>query len=239
VGPAAQHLDPGPGFGPDPGRQRVKAHGEPPLQGFLGVDRDQSLVGEELGDPVGGVHPGDGVGLDLSRLVEGQDAELVADAAQSRGSPAPSLAELVIAARSEATAGSSVLVGLPTRAAEVSRQELQLPRMMDGAVMIYWHVERKSLCIYSQLRACSSSEVAAMIEGLVRHCTDMTVERNYVDSHGQSEVAFAFCHLLGFQLLPRLKGIHAQKLYRPQAGQPSAYPNLQPVLTRPINWGCR
>src|SRR6266849_5026542 len=33
VGPAAQHLDPGPGFGPDPGRQRVKAHGEPPLQG--------------------------------------------------------------------------------------------------------------------------------------------------------------------------------------------------------------
>jgi len=103
-------------------------------------------------------------------------------------------------------------------------------------VMIYWHVERKSLCIYSQLRACSSSEVAAMIEGLVRHCTDMTVERNYVDSHGQSEVAFAFCTLLGFQLLPRLKGVHAQKLYRPQAGQPGAYPNLGPVLTRPINW---
>ncbi len=102
--------------------------------------------------------------------------------------------------------------------------------------MIYWHVERKSLCIYSQLRACSSSEVAAMIEGLVRHCTDMTVERNYVDSHGQSEVAFAFCHLLGFQLLPRLKGIHAQKLYRPRPGQPGAYLNLQPVLTRPINW---
>jgi TnpA family transposase len=25
--------------------------------------------------------------------------------------------------------------------------------------------------------------------------------KNYVDTHGQSEVAFAFCHLLGFQLL--------------------------------------
>jgi len=35
----------------------------------------------------------------------------------------------------------------------------------------------------------------------------MTVERQYVDSHGQSEVGFAFSHLLGFQLLPRLKGI--------------------------------
>jgi TnpA family transposase len=33
----------------------------------------------------------------------------------------------------------------------------------------------------------------------------MEVDRQYVDSHGQSAVAFAFCHLLGFQLLPRLK----------------------------------
>ena len=63
--------------------------------------------------------------------------------------------------------------------------------------MIYWHVEKKSTCIYSQLKRCSSSEVAAMIEGLLRHCTDMKIEKNYVDSHGQSEVAFAFCHLLG------------------------------------------
>jgi hypothetical protein len=38
-------------------------------------------------------------------------------------------------------------------------------------VMIYWHVERRSTCIYSQLKSSSSSEVAAMIEGLLRHCT--------------------------------------------------------------------
>jgi TnpA family transposase len=103
-------------------------------------------------------------------------------------------------------------------------------------VMIYWHVEKKSVCIYSQLKRCSSSEVAAMIEGLLRHCTEMTVEKNYVDSHGQSEVAFAFCHLLGFELLPRLKGISKKKLYRVEAGSPGDFPNLQPILTRPIDW---
>ncbi len=103
-------------------------------------------------------------------------------------------------------------------------------------VMIYWHVERRSTCIYSQLKTCSSSEAAAMIEGVLRHCTDMEVDRTYVDSHGQSEVAFAFCHLLGFQLLPRLKGIHRQRLYRPITGAPDAYPALQAVLTRPIDW---
>lgn len=103
-------------------------------------------------------------------------------------------------------------------------------------IMIYWHVERQACCIYSQLRRCSSSEVAAMIQGVLRHCTTMEVDKQYVDSHGQSHVAFAFCHLLGFRLLPRLKGISKQKLYRVRAGEPEAYPNVQPMLTRPIRW---
>ena len=103
-------------------------------------------------------------------------------------------------------------------------------------VMIYWHVERKSLGIHSQLKSPSSSEVASMIQGVLRHCTELEVDRQYVDSHGQSIVAFAFTKLLGFQLLPRLKRIGKQRLYRPDAGQPDTYSNLQPVLTRPIDW---
>jgi TnpA family transposase len=73
--------------------------------------------------------------------------------------------------------------------------------------MIYWHVEKKSLCIHSPLKSSSSSEVASMIEGVLRHCTEMEVDRQYVDSHGHSTVGFAFCRLLGFQLMPRLKRI--------------------------------
>ena len=103
-------------------------------------------------------------------------------------------------------------------------------------VMIYWHVERKSLCIHSQLKAPSSSEVASMIEGVLHHCTEMEVDRQYVDSHGQSTVGFAFCRLLGFQLLPRLKAIGTQKLCRPDTGEPSAYANLLPIMSKPIDW---
>src|SRR5437899_11356178 len=44
----------------------------------------------------------------------------------------------------------------------------------------------------------------------------------------------AFCRLLGFQLLPRLKAIHSQKLYRPETGKADAYADLQLILTRPI-----
>lgn len=103
-------------------------------------------------------------------------------------------------------------------------------------IMIYWHVERNSLCIHSQLKSPSSSEVASMIEGVVHHCTEMEVDRQYVDSHGQSTVAFAFCRLLGFQLLPRLKAIHSQKMYRPETGKTEAFPNLKLILSKPIDW---
>ena len=108
-------------------------------------------------------------------------------------------------------------------------------RYHGRGVMIYWHVEDHALAIYSQLKSPSTSEVAMMLEGVLRHFTTMSVQKNYVDTHGQSELAFAFCYLLGFDLLPRLKGIHKQKLYRPESGQPNAYPNLQQVLTRAID----
>jgi TnpA family transposase len=109
-------------------------------------------------------------------------------------------------------------------------------RYRQAGVMVYWHVAKQSLCIYSQLKAPSSSEAASMIEGVLRHCTAMQVDRNYVDSHGQSEVAFAFCHLLGFQLMPRFKNIHEQKLSLPAKDAAANYPNLQLILQDAIDW---
>ncbi len=103
-------------------------------------------------------------------------------------------------------------------------------------VMIYWHVERQATCIYSQLKRCSSSEAAAMIEGVLRHCTDMEIQRHYVDSHGQSAVGFAFCHLLGFELAPRLKAIARQKLALPSTGMRAQLPNLLPILSGVVDW---
>lgn len=115
-----------------------------------------------------------------------------------------------------------------------------MKELIDGGrgIMIYWHVETNSTCIYSQLRRYSSSEVAAMIEGVLRHCTDMDVERQYVDSHGQGEVAFAFSHILGFDLLPRLKAIARQKLYLSAKVDAAKYKYLEPILTltRAIKW---
>ncbi len=44
-------------------------------------------------------------------------------------------------------------------------------RYGGAGVMVYWHVERKQLCIHSQLTTCSASEIAAMLQGLLHHET--------------------------------------------------------------------
>ena len=75
-----------------------------------------------------------------------------------------------------------------------------------------------------------------MVEGVMRHGTTMEVEASYTDSHGQSEIGFGITRLLGFDLLPRIKRINKTRLYRPAAGEPGAWPRLEPALTRPIRW---
>lgn len=76
-----------------------------------------------------------------------------------------------------------------------------------------------------------------MIEGLMRHSTNAEIDRNYTDTHGASVVAFAFAHLLDFQLLPRLKNIGSARLYRPEPGNTTTtWPALEPVMSRPIRW---
>ena len=104
-------------------------------------------------------------------------------------------------------------------------------------VLIYWTVDKGgAMAVHSQLLECSASEVHAMVEGAMRHGTDMNIEANYVDTHGQSFVGFGVTRLLGFDLLPRIKQINRCKLYLPTAGDLDRYPRLRPALTSPIRW---
>jgi TnpA family transposase len=110
-------------------------------------------------------------------------------------------------------------------------------RYEGPGVMVYWHVEKKQLCIYSQLTTCSASEVAAMLQGLLSHDTDAEIESNVTDTHGASIVGFAFCELLGFRLMARFKQIGAMRLYPPGLASDQSWPAIAPVISaRPINW---
>jgi TnpA family transposase len=93
------------------------------------------------------------------------------------------------------------------------------------------------MVIHSQLLSCTTSEVAAMIQGAVHHGTEMDVKANYVDTHGQSVIGFGLTRLLGFDLLPRIKRINHMRLYPPARGD--EFSNLTPAMvSRPPtgNW---
>ncbi len=108
------------------------------------------------------------------------------------------------------------------------------PRHHSSGVMIYWHVSDQYICVYSQMKACTSSEVASMLQGIMDQETAMEIESQYVDSHGQSELGFAISYLEQFDLLPRYKTIGNQKLYLPS--DDFQIKNIKEITTRAINW---
>jgi hypothetical protein len=104
-------------------------------------------------------------------------------------------------------------------------------------VMVYWHVENKQLCIFSQLTTCSASEVAAMLQGLLSHDTDAEIDANVTDTHGASIVGYAFCELLGFRLMARFRRIGEMRLYAPGLDTDQAWSTIAPVISaRMIDW---
>lgn len=108
------------------------------------------------------------------------------------------------------------------------------PRHHAEGVMIYWHVSDQYICVYSQIKTCTSSEVASMLQGIINQESDMEIEAQYVDSHGKSDLGFALSYLEKFDLLPRYKTIGAQKLYLPSPEFKVTH--LSSITTRCINW---
>ncbi len=109
-------------------------------------------------------------------------------------------------------------------------------RYKGHGIMVYWHVDTNALCIYSQSKTCTSSEVGAMIKGVLEHSTKMDLNAAYVDTHGQSAIGFGTCKLLDFKILPRLKNIHKQKLYMVSDSDKDVYTNLTTILKDSIQW---
>ncbi len=59
----------------------------------------------------------------------------------------------------------------------------------------------------------NASEAIHVLDGLLYHGSDLVIETHYVDTGGVSDMSFALCHLLGFQLVPRLRGLKDRRLY--------------------------
>jgi TnpA family transposase len=107
-------------------------------------------------------------------------------------------------------------------------------RYHKPGVVIYWHLADSYIAVYSSLIRCSVREAAHIIDGMIYHGLDIHPRRVAADSHGQSEVVFAFAHLLGVELLTRVKSLNHYVFYK--ASEADQYvPLEQYVQTEVLN----
>ncbi|OYR07826.1 tn3 transposase DDE domain protein [Brucella grignonensis] len=79
----------------------------------------------------------------------------------------------------------------------------------------------------------NASEAIYVLDGLLYHGSELVIETHYVDTGGVSDMSFALCHLVGFQLVPRLRGLKDRKLYLFPGDTPPE--NLASLVGEPVN----
>jgi TnpA family transposase len=77
-------------------------------------------------------------------------------------------------------------------------------------------------------------EALYVIEGLMKAGLSVQADTVYSDTHGQSETVFAFTHLLGIQLMPRIRNWKDLKFYRP--AKFASYQHIDRLFTDVVDW---
>ena len=72
-----------------------------------------------------------------------------------------------------------------------------------------------------------------MIDGLLHHESDLTIEEHYTDTAGYTDQVFGLSHLLGFRFAPRLRDIGDTKLF--SFSPINDFPKLKGILQGKIN----
>lgn len=82
---------------------------------------------------------------------------------------------------------------------------------MSKGISIYTHVNDQYSPFYAQLIS-SSEEAAHIIDGLLYHQSEQTIEEHYTDAAGYSYQVFGLCQLLGIQFSPRIKQLQKRTM---------------------------
>jgi TnpA family transposase len=84
----------------------------------------------------------------------------------------------------------------------------------DQAITVYTHTSDQMSTYYNQVISCRSRESLYVLSGLLLNDTILQPQFHHVDTGGVTEHLFALCHLLGIDLMPRIKDLADQQLYK-------------------------
>lgn len=86
---------------------------------------------------------------------------------------------------------------------------------------------------YTKIIHTNSRDATHVLDGLLHHETELTIEEHYTDTAGYTDQVFGLTHLLGFKFAPRIRDLADSKLFTFK--KVNDYPALAPILRGQIN----
>jgi len=80
-------------------------------------------------------------------------------------------------------------------------------RFRKRGFIIYTHLLDTYAPFYTQVIPASVREALYVLDGLLYHGISLMIREHYTDSHGFTDIVFAFMYLLGFRLAPRIANV--------------------------------
>jgi TnpA family transposase len=102
-----------------------------------------------------------------------------------------------------------------------------------GAVA-YRHVADNYIAVFRHFIPPGVWEAIYVIEGLLKAGLSVKADTVHADTQGQSAAVFAFTHLLGIKLMPRIRNWKDLVLYRPHSD--AKYKHIDRLFTATIDW---
>ncbi|WP_331743559.1 Tn3 family transposase (plasmid) [Streptomyces sp. NBC_00873] len=102
----------------------------------------------------------------------------------------------------------------------------------------YHHISDTYIALFTHFIPCGVWEAVYIIEGLLKNTSEVQPTTVHADTQGQSFPVFALAHLLGFDLMPRIRNWKDSTFYRPS--KQSEYVHVDALFGEPgknvIDW---
>jgi TnpA family transposase len=98
----------------------------------------------------------------------------------------------------------------------------------------YHHVSDRYVALFSHFIPCGVWEAIYIIDGLLKNTSVLQPTAIHADTQGQAAPVFAFAHLLGIKLLPRIRNWKDLTFFRPD--QDSHYQHIDALFSEVVDW---
>lgn len=98
----------------------------------------------------------------------------------------------------------------------------------------YHHVSDTYVALFSHFIPCGVWEAVYIIDGLLKNTSDIQPDRVHADTQGQSLPVFGLAHLLGIELMPRIRNWRDYRFFRPD--EEVRYEYIDALFKETVDW---